>query len=115
MNTYDDGAPLRETIMIYDLVARGHAPEVAQQMARAECERLDQIDAVERDIVVTLADVSEMRRANLLRRARAWLAAEPGSEQKAELGAYLRMDDFPIWTLEPDRAKALLDRIEAGP
>ena len=115
MNTYNDGEPLLETIIIYDLVARGHKPEDAQRMARAECERLDQIDAVERDIVVTLADCSDMRRANLIRRARAWLAAESGGLEKADLGQLLRADNLPIWQLPPDQAAALLDRIEAGP
>ena len=115
MNTYDDGAPLRETIMIYDLVARGHAPEDAQRMARAECERLDQIDAVERDILAALADCSDARRTNLIRRARAWLAAESGGLEKADLGQLLRVDNLPIWQLPPDQAAALLYRIEAGP
>lgn len=64
-------------------------------------------------MLACLACLTPMRRANAIRRARAWLKAESGSLDKAELGQRLRDDAVRPWMMTAERAEQVLAQAEA--
>ena len=90
------------------------SPETEQAVSRilaVEMRRLHAMDYDTETLFASLSAMSDVRRANMIRRVRAWAAFPAGSADKNAMVFWLEREGLRPWQLSPERLEAVLARL----